>query len=875
MVWYTFGPFSAYDPTEDGAAKGATFTVYDIDDTTNSTPLVAQNLGGLVITVTSDSDGVVIPFRVEDHPAVKIVSGSYSIPAYSVKDMRDVTLAASASAAASATSAAAAVSETNALRKWIELGVTRRNHVTNPKPTSATGWRISASETQTFVADDGGLPCLEAIDPVGGGSLYADPSYNWAREDNTAAGLRNIPGLTDGKWIAFGADVKALDANTAAGVALVRISPYAGTTINGSTNYASGIRPLSTSAYTRVTFAARVTAIPDGGHIRTLLWPGGTATPAGGGFRHRRWVIAVADTEAEALALVQSYWDGDTASSDHRGHAWLGTPNASESELIDMTLLTEGYVRTVNGIGPDANGNVQVAGGTGGVSSHHALSGNAEGDDHPQYLNASRGDTRYFTQAQVSVAIAAAVQASSTEDRKRSNHSGTQAISTVLGLQDALDAAASGGGADVVRAMVVASGTEPRPAGAAIVIWRDARTDQSTPPVNMGANDMWVTGAGAVVVDTVAPTVPAGLTTSSVTTSSLTLTWTASTDNVGVTGYEVRRNGSISHGVATGTTRNITGLTQNTDYTFEVRARDAAGNWSGWSAAAPVTTLTSTDTTAPTPPTGLSYTATSGSLTVSWGAGSDNVGVTGYDVRIDGGAPTTVPASPREYTFPGLDANTSYTLEVRSRDAAGNPSTWASLTGTTLEASETFSVFGASAPPGTWVLGTDGTPNILFAKPFYKFDSAGANGLPTGRVIGARVWIPTGATPPGQVTFSVWAAGAAISATPVATKVVSMAGATAGSWFEGYFDAPFTMPADSSWFFVGVQFTGAGDAGKYVYAPNARVDGLAVSSTEANIAWSESYGTGTREAFRIGGGSVTQVDNLTSGYGIDIIVDEG
>lgn len=108
MVWYTFGPFVAYDPAQSGAAKLATFTVYDENDTSNSTPLATTNPAGLSVPVTSDADGLITPFRVEDHPAVKVVSGGYSIPAYSVKDMRDVTLAAAASAATSASAAQAA-----------------------------------------------------------------------------------------------------------------------------------------------------------------------------------------------------------------------------------------------------------------------------------------------------------------------------------------------------------------------------------------------------------------------------------------------------------------------------------------------------------------------------------------------------------------------------------------------------------------------------------------------------------------------------------------------------------------------------------------------------------------------------------------------
>ncbi|PHN95709.1 hypothetical protein CSC81_19135, partial [Tenacibaculum discolor] len=81
---------------------------------------------------------------------------------------------------------------------------------------------------------------------------------------------------------------------------------------------------------------------------------------------------------------------------------------------------------------------------------------------------------------------------------------------------------------------------------------------------------------GAGTADTTAPTVPTNLAASSVTQTSLTLNWSASTDNVGVTGYDVYQ-GTTNIGSVTGTTTNVTGLTAATTYTFSVRAKDAAG----------------------------------------------------------------------------------------------------------------------------------------------------------------------------------------------------------------------------------------------------------------------------------------------------------
>jgi hypothetical protein len=97
----------------------------------------------------------------------------------------------------------------------------------------------------------------------------------------------------------------------------------------------------------------------------------------------------------------------------------------------------------------------------------------------------------------------------------------------------------------------------------------------------------------AIAADTTPPTVPTGLAASSLATTSFTLTWTASTDNVGVTGYTIYQNG-VSIGTSTTPTFNVTGLSPSTTYTMTVKAQDAVPNLSAASTALPVTTLTDT-----------------------------------------------------------------------------------------------------------------------------------------------------------------------------------------------------------------------------------------------------------------------------------------
>ncbi|GAA4279338.1 hypothetical protein GCM10022259_40630 [Aquimarina mytili] len=98
---------------------------------------------------------------------------------------------------------------------------------------------------------------------------------------------------------------------------------------------------------------------------------------------------------------------------------------------------------------------------------------------------------------------------------------------------------------------------------------------------------------GGATADTQAPTVPAGLAASNITETSLTLNWNASTDNVGVTGYDVYQ-GSTVIATVTATTTNVTGLTASTAYQFSVTAKDAAGNESAASTVLNVTTAGTT-----------------------------------------------------------------------------------------------------------------------------------------------------------------------------------------------------------------------------------------------------------------------------------------
>ena len=187
--------------------------------------------------------------------------------------------------------------------------------------------------------------------------------------------------------------------------------------------------------------------------------------------------------------------------------------------------------------------------------------------------------------------------------------------------------------------------------------------------------------AGGVPPDSTAPTDPTGLLATPNSETQATLTWTASTDAVGVTLYRIERcTGAACVNfaeIATPAVTNYsdTGRTANTVYRYQVRARDAANNRSGYSA---IATATTPDNTAPTAPTSLVATPDSETqITLTWTAATDNVAVTQYRIeRCTGVACSsfaeiaTDTASP--YVDTGRTVNTTYRYQIRAQDAANN-----------------------------------------------------------------------------------------------------------------------------------------------------------------------------------------------------------
>ena len=201
------------------------------------------------------------------------------------------------------------------------------------------------------------------------------------------------------------------------------------------------------------------------------------------------------------------------------------------------------------------------------------------------------------------------------------------------------------------------------------------------------------TGGPPPAPDTQAPSIPTNLQATVVSSTQINLSWTASTDNVGVTSYRVYRNGTQIASLST-TSYSDTGLSPSTTYSYSVAAVDAAGNVSLQSSSVNGTTQNppSPDTTPPSTPTNLSATTISSTqINLSWTASTDNVGVTGYRVEHcqgSGCATFAQIAAPTgtSYSDTGLLAGTAYSYRVRAVDAAGNPSGYSSIVSATTQA---------------------------------------------------------------------------------------------------------------------------------------------------------------------------------------------
>ncbi len=235
------------------------------------------------------------------------------------------------------------------------------------------------------------------------------------------------------------------------------------------------------------------------------------------------------------------------------------------------------------------------------------------------------------------------------------------------------------------------------------------QADQAT-PVNSGP-------------DTQPPTQPGTLTATAVSGGEVDLAWGASSDNVGVSGYQLERcQGSGCSNFAqiatpTGTSYKDTGVSPSTSYSYRVRASDGT-NLSSYSNIAGATTPTP-DTQAPTQPGTPTANAVSASeVDLAWGASSDNVGVSGYQLeRCQGSGCSNFAqiATPTgtSYKDTGLSPSTSYSYRVRASDATGNLSSYSDIVGASTAAAPNglVAAYGFDEGSGSTVADASGNGN--------------------------------------------------------------------------------------------------------------------------------------------------------------------
>ncbi|MBC9705190.1 MAG: fibronectin type III domain-containing protein [Enterococcus sp.] len=178
----------------------------------------------------------------------------------------------------------------------------------------------------------------------------------------------------------------------------------------------------------------------------------------------------------------------------------------------------------------------------------------------------------------------------------------------------------------------------------------------------------------SVSVDDEAPTIPLNLKVENVTTDTVSLSWEASTDNIGVAGYRIYRDKQLVQEVQ-GEQFTDTGLTEDTEYTYEVRAFDAAGNQSEASNRINVRTKGIVDHTPPTTPMNVRATVvTENKVTLLWEASSDESGIRSYQVYRNSILVGSLPGDTLSYTDTNLSEKTKYYFTITACDHAGNVS---------------------------------------------------------------------------------------------------------------------------------------------------------------------------------------------------------
>src|SRR5213082_1782378 len=307
--------------------------------------------------------------------------------------------------------------------------------------------------------------------------------------------------------------------------------------------------------------------------------------------------------------------------------------------------------------------------------------------------------------------------------------------------------------------------------------------------VRWNSNPVTVTVSNGPPPDTTPPTVPTGLTASAVSSSQINLSWTASSDNVGVSGYRVYRNGTQI--ATTGTTSCAnTGLSPSTTYSYTVAAYDAAGNLSAQSSSASATTPAPPDTTPPAvtinQAAGQADPTSSSPINFTAVFSEPVSGFSGAGVTISGTAggtkTVTVSGGPSTYTVAVSGMTTDGTVIASipagvAQDAAGNLNTASTSTDNSVS-------FDATPPTVTinQAVGqadpTSASPinfTAVFSGPVSGFTGAGVT--ISGTAGGTKTVTVSG----GPSTYNVAVSGMSSAGTVLASIAAGVARDAAGN----------------------------------------------------------------------------------------------
>ncbi len=290
-------------------------------------------------------------------------------------------------------------------------------------------------------------------------------------------------------------------------------------------------------------------------------------------------------------------------------------------------------------------------------------------------------------------------------------------------------------------------------------------------------------------IDTTAPTAPSGVTAQIASSSSVNVTWQASTDNVAVTNYTVKRN---DVDVATVSALNFTdtGLTAGQTYTYTIVANDAAGNASDVSAPPVNVTMPAPDTTAPIVALSAPADATtvSGNVTVSATA-TDDIGVAGVQFMLDnanlGSEDTTSPYQV-SWNTTGV-ANGTHTLKAVARDAAGNTATAATVTITVTNTTAALATDVTVSTNQSAAATTITSPSFSTASAnqlvvaFITSDGPGGTISFSGVTGGGLTWTMRKRTNTRAGTSEIWTAQAASKLTNATVTATRSSGSYSGS----------------------------------------------------------------------------------------------